>query len=135
MEALENKQILQHVFAETAKGNGRAFVAALAESGNWTIIGSTPWSGTYRSKAEVLARLLAPLNSQLAHRNTITAQSFVAEGDQVVVEGGGHNTTKTGKQYNNRYCWVFRFSQGQVVELVEYTDTALIESELQPPAA
>jgi ketosteroid isomerase-like protein len=135
MTMSDNKRILQHVFAETAKGNGRPFVAALSEGVVWTIIGSTQWSGTYRGKQAVLRDLLGPLNAQLAGRNTITAERFTAEDDRVVVEGQGHNTTKAGRQYNNRYCWVFRFSQGQVVELIEYTDTALIESALQPPSA
>lgn len=134
MSATENKQILQHVFAETAKGNGRPFVDALAEDVAWTIIGSTAWSKTYHGKAVVLRELLGPLNSQLANRNTITAQRFIAEDDQVVVEGQGHNTTKAGARYNNRYCWVFRFSERKVVELIEYTDTALIESALRPPS-
>jgi len=135
MTTAENKQRLQHVFAATAKGDGRPFVAALAEDVAWTVVGSTPWSKTYQGKATVLRELLGPLNAQLANRNTITAHRFVGEGDQVVVEGQGHNTTKTGKQYNNRYCWVFRFREGQVVELIEYADTALIESALQSPVA
>jgi ketosteroid isomerase-like protein len=133
MTAAENKLLLQEVFAETAKGNGRPFVAALADDVTWTIIGSTPWSKTYRGKAAVLAELLGPLNAQLANRNTITAHRFIAEGDQVAVEGQGHNSTRSGKQYNNRYCWVFRLEQGKVVDLVEYTDTSLIESALQAP--
>ena len=133
MTTADNKLLLQHVFAETAKGDGRPFVAALAEDAAWTVIGTTAWSKTYRGKSAVLRELLGPLNAQLAGRNTITAHSFIGEGDQVVVEGQGHNTTKTGKPYKNRYCWVFRFSQGRVVELIEYTDTSLIESALEAP--
>lgn len=135
MTAAKNKQLLQDIFAETAKGNGRPFVAALAEDVSWTIIGSTQWSKTYRGKKAVITELLGPLNAQLADGNTITAHRFIAEGDHVVVEGRGHNTTTTGKPYQNTYCWVFRLSGGEVVELVEYTDTALIESALQPPQA
>jgi ketosteroid isomerase-like protein len=134
MTPVQNKQLLQEVFAETAKGNGRPFVAALAENVTWAIVGSTPWSRTYRGKKAVLTELLGPLNAQLANGNTITAHSFVAEGDRVVVEGRGHNTTKSGKPYRNSYCWVFTLSGGQVVEIVEYADTALIESALEPPS-
>ena len=135
MTAVHNKQVLEEVFAETAKGNGHPFVAAMAEDVTWTIIGSTRWSKTYRGKKAVLTELLGPLNAQLANGNTITAHRFIAEDDKVVVEGRGHNTTKTGKPYQNTYCWVFRLSGGQVVDIVEYTDTALIESALQPPQA
>lgn len=42
-------------------------------------------------------------------------------------------TTMAGKPYRNTCCWVFRFGGGKVIELVEYADTALMESTLQPP--
>lgn len=134
MSAAKNKQHLQHVFAETAKGNGRPFVELLSDDVAWTIIGTTAWSRTYQGKNRVLAELLAPLNAQLANRNTITAQRFIAENDLVVVEARGHNTTKSGKAYQNSYCWVFRFAHDYVVEIIEYADTALIESTLEAPS-
>jgi ketosteroid isomerase-like protein len=133
MTPSENKRLLQDVFAETAKGNGRPFVGMLAEDVAWTVMGTTSWSRTYHGKKAVLAELLGPLNAQLANGNTITAHRFIAEDDCVVVEGRGHNTTKTGSPYANTYCWIFRFAGGKVVELIEYTDTALIEAALQPP--
>jgi ketosteroid isomerase-like protein len=70
MTTAENKSLLQHVFAETAKGDGRPFVAALAEDVSWTIIGSTQWSKTYRGKSAVLKELLGPtrLSSSLHSR-------------------------------------------------------------------
>jgi len=135
MTTAQNKQLLQNVFSETAKGNGRPFVAAMAEDVSWTIIGSTKWSKTYNGKNAVLAELLGPLNAQLTNGNMITAHRFIAEDDHVVVEGRGHNVTKAGVPYENTYCWVFRLAEGKVVELVEYTDTALIEAALEAPQA
>lgn len=133
MSTQNHKDLLTNVFAETAKGNGRPFVEALSDEVNWTIKGTTAWSKTYVGKAAVLKELLGPLGAQLAGGNTITASRLIGEGDVVVVEGQGHNRTKTGKEYANTYCWVFRFQGEKVVELVEYTDTALIESALQAP--
>lgn len=133
MSSEQNKSALVHVFAETAKGNGRPFVELLDDDVSWTIIGTTAWSGTYVGKTAALKELLGPLNAQLAGANVITADHFVAEGDTVVVEGKGHNRTRSGKDYANTYCWLFHFRHGKVVRLVEYADTALIESALQPP--
>jgi ketosteroid isomerase-like protein len=133
MTAAQNKQLLQNIFAETAKGNGRPFVQALADDVSWTIIGSTAWSKTYRGKQAVISELLAPLNAQLANGNRISAHRFIAEDDCVVVEARGHNVTKAGEPYPNSYCWVFRLVDGRVVELTEYADTALIDAVLQPP--
>lgn len=130
-----NKQLLRDVFAATAFGNGAPFPAMMADDVTWTILGSTAWSRTYRGKAAVWNELLRPLNAQLAGPNTITAHRFLAEGDEVVVEGRGHNHTKTGQPYANTYCWIFRFRDGQVVEITEYADTALIDRVLQAPPA
>jgi hypothetical protein len=41
MSDARNKALLRHAFEETAKGNGRPFVEALADVVRWTIIGST----------------------------------------------------------------------------------------------
>jgi len=130
----QHKNLLSNVFAETARGNGRPFVEALSAEVTWTIAGSTPWSKTYVGKRAVLKELLGPLNAQLADGNTITASRIIGEGNFVVVEGRGHNRTKTGKPYANTYCWVFRFEGEKVVEITEYADTALIESALEPPS-
>ena len=101
MTPTENKRLLQRIFDQTAEGNGRPFVEALAEDVRWRIIGTTGWSKTYEGKQSVLKDLLAPLNSQFTNANTIVAHRFVAEGDLVVVEGRGKNKTKNGFVYEN----------------------------------
>jgi ketosteroid isomerase-like protein len=42
-------------------------------------------------------------------------------------------TTKSGKTYNNQYCYVIRFADGKMRELTEYFDTELVTAALQPP--
>jgi ketosteroid isomerase-like protein len=133
MTAQNNKAVLVSVFAETAKGNGRPFVEALADDVRWTIIGSTDWSKTYVGKAAVIDDLLRPLGRQLGGPSIIEAQRFVAEGDYVVVQGTGHNVTASGKKYENSYCWVIRMQDGKMSELTEYADTQLIAAALGPP--
>ncbi|MBU6442837.1 MAG: nuclear transport factor 2 family protein [Alphaproteobacteria bacterium] len=126
MSPADNKRMLQNVFSETAKGNGRPFVDMLADGIRWTIIGTTAWSRTYEGKEAVLKDLLAPLNANFAGPNVVTAERFIAEGDVVVVEGRNHSTTKAGPPYPNRYCWVFVLREGKAHEITEYTDTDLI---------
>lgn len=133
MTASDNKRTLQGIFAATANGDGRPFVNALADDVSWRIIGTTGWSRTYIGKQAVLEQLLAPLNAQLAGGNTIVATRFIAEDDMVVVEGVGRNKTKSGRQYENEYCWVIRMDGGKINEVTEYADTHLIVSALDPP--
>lgn len=129
-----NKKLLRDVFEETAKGNGRPFMDALADDVRWTIIGSTPWSGTYEGKSSVVADLLIPLAHQLAGANVVSALRFIAEDDVVVVEGKNHSTTRAGLPYPNQYCWVMTMRDGRVAEITEYTDTQLIVEALGPPS-
>jgi uncharacterized protein len=60
---------------------------------------------------------------------------FIAEGDHVVVEARGSNTTKLGVAYNNSYCFVFRLSENQLNEVTEYCDTELVTAALGPAEA
>ena len=70
MGAAENKQLLQRVFSELSKGNGKPFIESWADDFSWTIIGTTKWSKTYQGKQTVLKDLMEPLFSQFADRYT-----------------------------------------------------------------
>lgn len=130
-----NRARLEHVFAETAKGNGRPFINVMAEDAVWTITGSTGWSKAYRGKAAIIEELIAPLRQILAPPMKMRARRIVADGDVVVVEARGENVTRDGKPYENSYCYVFEFRDGQVAALTEYADTELFRSALgEPPA-
>lgn len=131
MNAAENKQLLQHVFAEMSNGNTKPFGEILADDLRWTIIGTTKYSKTYEGKQTVYKELLEPLFSQFANQYENHAHRFIAEDDFVVVQSRGRVTTKAGKEYNNEYCYVFRLEGGKVTELTEYCDTAMIDRTLE----
>jgi ketosteroid isomerase-like protein len=52
------KRRLQFIFSETGSGNWQPFVDALADEAEWTVIGSTGWSKTYRGKPQIQQYLL-----------------------------------------------------------------------------
>jgi len=132
MGARENKQLMQHIFEELSKGNSEPFVASMADDFRWTVTGTTKWSRTYAGKQSVLAELFAPLRARMKGRIRTTANRFIAEGDFVVVEARGSNTTNRGVPYNNNYCFVFRLSDHQLKEVTEYFDTELVTAALGP---
>jgi len=135
MGAAENRQLFHDIFAGLSVGDGSRFLDSMADDICWTIIGSTAWSGTYRGKEEVQSKLLRPLVAQFANRYTNALHRIVAEGDFVVIECRGRVMTKSGKPYNNTYCWVCRVADGKLKELAEYMDTALVAATLLPPQA
>lgn len=122
----ENKQLMKSICDELAKGNSRPFIESMADDFCWTVTGTTKWSRTYEGKQAVLTELLAPLVEQFTNKYTNVADRLIAEDDYVVVECHGSADTKSGKPYNNKYCWVCRFSDGKLRQLTEYMDTELV---------
>jgi ketosteroid isomerase-like protein len=114
-------------------GNGRAFMDRLGDDVRWTIIGSTAWPRTYAGKWIVRDELTRPLFAQFADTYTNTARRIVAEDDMVVIECRGKVTTKSGKPYNQTYCYVCRVTDGKMRELTEYLDTEVVTAALDPP--
>jgi len=125
---VENKQLMQNVFSELAKGNSRPFVDCMADDFKWTVTGTTKYSKTYAGKQTVIEELLGELRRRLAPPIVLEASRFIADGDYVVVEARGRNTTKEGVPYNNAYCFVFRIADGKLRELTEYMDTELVSA-------
>jgi uncharacterized protein len=130
MSAADNKRLLETIFSQLALGNSRPFVEAMADDFSWTVTGTTKWSKKYAGKAVVLSELFGTLSSRMNGRIKTIPDRLIAEDDHVVVEAHGSNTTKSGKPYNNRYCFVFRVSDGKLKEVTEYLNTELVSSTL-----
>jgi ketosteroid isomerase-like protein len=77
--------------------------------------------------------MLKALNAQFATPYRSHARRIHADGDFVIVECQGEVTTVRGKPYNNTYCFVIRMRDGQIAELTEYFDSALVDEALEPP--
>jgi len=133
MTASENKTLIANIMAARSRRDNAPFIAAMADDFVWRIIGSTAWSGEYVGKADVRERLLKPLYEQFTAPSSITPTRILADGDHVVVECHGDATTVSGEHYANTYCFVIRMAEGQMRELTEYMDTALVERVLKPP--
>ena len=122
----DNKKVVESLFVELSRGNGEGYLAGLADDVEFTIEGSTKFSGTFRGKQDVVQRLLTPLMNELEGGLVITVDRLIADGDTVVAQAHGRSTTKSGKPYNNRYCQVFRVAGGKVKSITEYLDTELV---------
>lgn len=133
MSAIENKRLLQHIYAELAEGNSVPLVEAMADDFTWVMPGSTKWSGTYAGKEAVIRQLFAALRAEMEGRIKTIPHRFIADEEFVVVEARGDNTTKAGRPYRNTYCMVYRLAGGKLKELTEYMDTELVTAVLGDP--
>ena len=132
MSESENKQRIQAVFSELARGNGQPFYELLADDGEYIVKGSNSWAKTYVGKRSVSEELFGPLRQLLMRRPTTIAERFIADGDYVVVEARGDNLTKHGVPYQNEYCFVIRMREGRIQTFTEYADTELVTRVLGP---
>jgi ketosteroid isomerase-like protein len=133
MCATANKELMQEIYDELAKGNRMPFRNALAEDFRWVMKGRTAWSKTYQGRDAVRTELLQPLFEQFAGDYKNTLLRIFADGDHVIIECEGSVTTRAGKPYNNQYCLIFRLESGKIKEMTEYLDTALVDEVLAPP--
>jgi ketosteroid isomerase-like protein len=128
-----NRARVAAIWAAMAKGDGAPFADAMTEDFTWRMMGETAWSGTYSGKTDVRGRMLKALFDQFDTPYRSVASRIHADGDFVVVECQGEVTTKRGLPYNNNYCFVIRMCNGQMIELTEYFDSALVDRALEPP--
>ena len=131
----QNKQLVHFVFSELAEGNSQPLVAHLADDVRWVITGHSAWSQAWEGKQAVLGDLFGLLRERIAGRIRIVPRQLLADGDTVVVEARGANTTRDGAFYDNSYCWVIRLEDGQIKELREYADTEFMTRTLGAPLA
>jgi ketosteroid isomerase-like protein len=130
----DNRQLMRRIFDGLARGDARPFLDSLDETTVWRLTGTNAWSGVYTGKTAIRRDLLTPLFAQFADQYVSVADAIIADGDTVVVECRGKVTTKTGKRYDNTYCWVCRLAGGKIVSLTEYMDTQLVATALEAPA-
>lgn len=126
MTAISNKQLMQEIFSALSEGNLEPFIEAMADDMKWTWMGTGQWSHTFKGKQSVVNELLAAVKETLTEPFEVSPHHFIAEGDCVVIEHSGRNTTSDGRPYNNKYCWIRRFDQGKLRELRECMDTELV---------
>lgn len=128
MGIANNKQVVLNFYEAGTRGDMDACLALIADDVSWTNIGSTRFSGTQVGKQALLENLLGPLFSQLKSGIATNLVRLVAEDDIVVAQTTGVAETTAGVPYNNTYCQVMRIRDGQIAEVMEYMDTALIDA-------
>jgi uncharacterized protein len=117
-----NKALVQASFEKWKAGTGSPF-DLLAEDAEWTIVGSSPLSRTYRGKEEFFEKVIRPFNARMATRLVPTVRGVYADGDTVIILFDAAATAKDAKPYHNTYTWYFQISGTNVVKAIAFFDT------------
>jgi ketosteroid isomerase-like protein len=129
---------VESLFANLENGNGGAFFEHVADDVDWTVMGTHPLAGTYHTKADFLAHTFARLDKILEEGVVLRVTNVLIDGDSAAVEMESLSTALNGKPFDNRYCWIVHFSEGTIVEVRAYLDSALVQrliDENEPPAS
>ena len=94
----------------------------------WTPMGKTiPGAGVHVGRKGIVDEFLGPIRGLFVDgdpKNSI--QNLFSKGDKVLAETHGTGTFRSGKVYDNRYCWVVEVKDGMILTIREYMDTAYI---------
>jgi uncharacterized protein len=124
----QNKEIVRRAIAAISRGDLEGFMADAAEDVTLSVMGAVfpPIQG----KQKVLKGLRNALGAKLEGGGAIvmTIENLIADGDYVAEQSRGVARTKTGKDYNNTYCRVWRINNGKIHAMQEYLDTELVRS-------
>jgi uncharacterized protein len=125
MSAATNRQLIADAFAARTVRN-RSFFDLLADDVDWTITGSCPVSGQWRSRRAFIEEAVRPLHDRLSGPVIPNVRALHADGDWVIVRWDGQATARDGRPYNNTYSWHLRIADGKVVEGVVFLDGLLV---------
>lgn len=113
---MSNKDIVCAYFDYMAKNEMENAFALFSQ--DWCFVGP---DGTSMSK-EQLAGMMQLVNEQLLQPIVVTILGVTEQGSRVAVEATGYGALKNGKEYKNRYHFLFEVSGKKITAMREYCD-------------
>lgn len=118
----DNKARVQAGFDAWAAGTGTVF-DLLDEHATWEVLGNTPVSRVYTSKADLQQNMLNDFNARMAGPLTPTVHRLHADGDTVVAYFDASGTARDGVPYRNTYMWLMDMRDGRIVSVRALLDS------------
>lgn len=115
------------LFQKLETGNAEEFFSRVNENVDWTVMGTHPLAGNYRSKSAFFEATFARLNTVLRDGVKLKIVDLHVDGNIAIVELRALSTSNNGKPFDNTYCWVCTFEEdGQISKVRAYLDSAMV---------
>jgi ketosteroid isomerase-like protein len=122
-----NKRLVKRAFDKWRSGTGN-FFDLLADNVHWTVAGSSPVSGIYKSREQFLEKAVKPITNKLDGKITpVKLVGLYADKDVVLMLWEGEAKAKDGLPYNNTYCWQMTLKAGKIISAIAYLDTYILQ--------
>ena len=118
-----NKQLVLAFCKHFGTSNADGLIEGMTADATWWVNGKPhlfPSAGTM-TKAEA-ASMFRNMLSAYVDGLDMTVVNMIGEGDSVAAEARSHGITKSGRTYQNEYFFLFRFRDGKIASVREYTD-------------
>jgi uncharacterized protein len=119
-------EFVRRIFAGLEHGDGAAFFEHVADDVDWTVMGTHPLAGHYKSRAEFTAATFAKLGRVLPGGAQLNVNDVFIAGDVAIVELHSRATAKNGFRFDNHYCWVCYFRNNKIIRVRAYLDSAMV---------
>ena len=117
---------VRQIFGGLEAGDGAAFFQHVADNVDWTVLGTHPLAGHYRSKQAFIEGTFAKLNQVLSRGAELYVEHLLVQDDDAGVELKSLAKAKNGMLFDNRYCWVVHFEGDVIVHVRAYLDSAMV---------
>ena len=122
-----SKEYVENLFKYLRSGENNKFFEHVADDVLWTVMGTHPLAGVYKSKEDFIINTFQRLNKLLKEGVLLEVNNIVVQNDMGIVEMRSLSTALNNKPFNNTYCWVCRFENDIIVEVRAYLDSALVQ--------
>jgi uncharacterized protein len=117
---------VQEIFKGLETGDGEAFFKHVADGVDWTVMGTHPLAGHYRSKRAFQQATFDKLSKVLPKGAQLRVTNVITTANMAVIELVSDATARNGMRFDNHYCWIVRFDGDCIVEVRAYLDSAMV---------
>ncbi|MCK4608886.1 MAG: hypothetical protein KAT71_05360 [Gammaproteobacteria bacterium] len=97
----------------------------------WIIKGTSILSGIYSDQDVFFEKVINRLKDAVLPGWKMHILDAYVAGNVFIVEMRGEVKTKRGRNYNNEYCWIFKFDGKKIASVTAYYDSLLVNQTLQ----
>ena len=123
-----SREIVQSWFDLIGQGKAQQAFALFSDDVVYDLKGTTPVSGKYRGLKSIVEDFFTPWRKQIVGELVLHVDELIGDGACVVALARGSAKTIHNVPYDNDYAFVFRLRDGKITEVIEFLDTALVET-------
>ena len=119
---------VRDLFGLLETNNAGLFFDQVVDDVHWVVMGTHPLAGEYHSKDGFLTATFKRLDAILEEGVVLKVTQVYVDGMTAIVEMKSLSNAKSGKPFNNVYCWIVVFNEDKKITSVRaYVDSALVQ--------